>query len=67
MSQYEQEENIKFCVKLGKTGEETVQMMCDVYQEECISQPRIYEWYLWFKVGRVLLAVGKCKSRPLTA
>ena len=27
MSQFEQQANIKFCIKLGKTGEETVQMM----------------------------------------
>ena len=27
ISQFEQQANIKFCVKLGKTGEETVQMM----------------------------------------
>jgi len=67
MSQFEQQANIKFCVKLGKTGEETVQMMRDVYQEECMSQPRTYEWYLWSKVGRVLLAVGKRKGRPLNA
>lgn len=43
MSQFEQQADIKFCVKLGKTGEETVQMMWDGYQEECMSQPRIYE------------------------
>jgi len=27
VSQFEQQANIKFCVKLGKTGEEAVQMM----------------------------------------
>jgi len=67
VSQFEQQANIRFCVKLGKTGEEAVQMMWDVYQEECMSQPRIYDWCLWFEARQVLLAVGKCKSKPLTA
>ena len=66
MSQFEQEANIKSHVKRGKTGAETVQMIWDVYQEECMSQSRICEWYLWFTVRRVLLADGKCKGRPLT-
>jgi hypothetical protein len=35
-AQYEQRVNIKFCVKLGKTGIETLQLLCDAYGNEAL-------------------------------
>jgi hypothetical protein len=36
--QFEQRVNIKFCVKLGKTATETLQLLCDAYGDETLSQ-----------------------------
>lgn len=48
----EQRANIKFCFKLGKTFTETLQLMKQVYGDECLSRSRVHEWYTRFKDGR---------------
>jgi hypothetical protein len=35
---FEQRVNIKFCVKLGKTATETLQLLCDAYSDEAFKK-----------------------------
>ena len=43
--------NIKFCFKLGKTASETVELMRQVYGDNCSSRAQIFRWYARFKSG----------------
>jgi len=43
--------NIKFCFKLGKTAAETVELMTEVYGDNCLSRAQIFRWYARFKNG----------------
>ena len=47
----EQRENIKFCFKLGKSAAETVELMREVYKDNCLSCAQIFRWYAQFKSG----------------
>ena len=47
----EQRANIKFCFKLGKTAAETVELMRQVYRDNCLSRAQIFRWYARFKRG----------------
>ena len=45
----EQRANIKFCFKLGKTAAETVELMRQVYVDNCLSRAHTFGWYARFK------------------
>ena len=47
----EQRANIKFCFKLRKTAAETVELMRQVYGDNCLSRAQIFRWYTGFKTG----------------
>ena len=47
----EQTANIKFCFKLGKTAAETVELMRQMYGDNCLSRVQIFSWYARFKSG----------------
>jgi len=47
----EQRANIKFCFKLGKTTAETVELMRQVYGDNCLSRAQIFRWYARLKNG----------------
>jgi hypothetical protein len=51
----EQRANIKFCVKLNKSGVETFKMIRHVYGNEAMSCARCFEWHAHFKRGRTSL------------
>jgi len=51
----EQRPNIIFCVKLGKSGAETFEMIRHVYGTEAMSRARCFEWHASFKRGRTSL------------
>jgi len=51
----EQRANIKFCVKLGKSGAETFQMIRRACRDEVMSRARCFEWHARFKRGRTSL------------
>jgi len=57
----EQRTNIKFCFKLGKTAAETVEMMRQVYGDNCLSRAQIFRWYARFKSG---VETTEDKARP---
>ena len=48
-SDMEQRANIKLCFKLGKTAAGTVELMIQVYGENCLSRAQIFRWYARFK------------------
>jgi len=60
----EQRVNIKFCVKLGKTATETLQLLCDAYGDEALSQARVFGWHRRFVLGRVSMEDNTRSCRP---
>jgi transposase len=48
----EQRTNIKFLVKLGKSGREILEMLETVYGESSMKCRTVYKWVDWFKEGR---------------
>jgi len=57
----------KFCVRLGKTGSETFEMLKQAFGDSCMSCSRTFEWFRHFKNGRTLTANDDCSGRPSTA
>jgi hypothetical protein len=51
----EQRANIKFCVKLGKSGEEPFEMIRRAYKNEAMSRARCFKRHACFKRGRTSL------------
>ena len=48
----EQRAAIRFCVRLNKSGAETVLMLKQAYKEECLCRSAILRWHNLFKAGR---------------
>jgi len=61
---FEQRINIKFCVKLGKTATETLQLLRDAYGDETLSRARVFGWHRQFVLGRVLVEDDTRSGRP---
>ena len=57
---------IKFCLQIGKTSSETIQMMQKVFGNEIMSETRIKEWYNRFKGGRTSVDSDSRSGRPST-
>jgi hypothetical protein len=49
----EQRVCIKFCVKLGKSANETLEMLYEFFGEHSLSWTAVFEWHGCFKAGRV--------------
>jgi transposase len=62
----EQRACIKLCVKNGKTGAETLQMLRTAFSDDCLSQAVVYQWVKRFKEGRESLKDNPRPGRPLT-
>ena len=67
----EQRASIKFCVKLGKTFTETLDMLRKAYGDQILSRTTVYEWFKRFKEGResprkVRLQKSKVKTMLIT-
>jgi transposase len=63
----EQRANVKFCVKLGKSGAETFEMIRRAYGNEAMSRARCFEWHARFKRGRTSLEDDERSGRPSTS
>ena len=63
----EQRANIKFCVKLSKSGAETFQMIRRAYGNETMSRARCFEWHARFKRGRTSLEDDERSGRTSTS
>jgi hypothetical protein len=46
--EYEQRVNIEFCVKVGKTAAETLQLLRYAYGDKALSQEQVFEWHSRF-------------------
>jgi hypothetical protein len=44
---------ITFCVKLGKSATETLEMLREAFGEVLLSRTAAFEWHSRFKTGRV--------------
>jgi len=42
---------IKFCVRLGRNGAETFEILRTAFGEQCLSRARIFKWHKRFKEG----------------
>ena len=62
----EQRTNIKFCFKLEKTAAETVEMMRQVYGDNCLSYAQIFRWYARFKSGVETIEDEARPGRPFS-
>ena len=63
----EQRVCIKFCVRLGKTGSETFEMLKQAFGYSCMSRSRTFEWFGRFKNGRTSTANDDRSGRPSKA
>ena len=48
----EQQINIKFCVKIGKSVSETLALLTMAYGEHAMKKFSVFEWHRRFKEGR---------------
>ena len=58
---------IDFCFRLGKTGDETYEMLQAAFGEFCLSRSKTFEWYSRFKIGRRSFEDDPRPSRPFTS
>jgi len=63
----EERVNIKFCVKLGKTATETLQLLRDAYGDEALSRAQVFWWPRRFVLGRVSVEDDTRSGRPLSS
>ena len=66
-SAMEQQVNIKFCYKLGKTATETHEMLVQVYGIEAVSRKCVYDWFKRFHDGKETTEDEPRSGRPSTA
>jgi hypothetical protein len=62
----EQRANIKFCVKLGKSGAETFEMIRRAYENLAMCRATCFEWFARFKRCRTSLEDDDRSGRPST-
>lgn len=66
-SSFEQRINIKFLVKLGKTGLEIKNLLTQVYGDNTLSKSTIYKWVKRFSEGREDVTDDDREGRPTTS
>ena len=62
----EQRANIKFCFKLRETAAEIVELMRQVYGDNCLSRAQIFRWYARFKSGVETIEDEARPGRPFS-
>jgi len=58
---------IKFCVKLGKSGSETLQLLRTGCGDAVLSSSQVLRWYKAFKDGREGVEDEQCAGRTSTS
>jgi len=58
---------IEFCVKLGKSGNETLEMLRQAYGGGTLSCAAVFQWWRHFKDGNTRVTNKACSGRPSTA
>ena len=64
---FEQRCAIKFCVKLGKTGIETLNKLKQAYGEHALSRSQVFKWYKAFLEGHESIEDEPHSGRPSTS
>jgi hypothetical protein len=57
---------IEFCVKPGKSGNETLEMLRQSYGGETFSHAAVFQWRRHFKDGNTQVIDKACSGRPST-
>jgi uncharacterized metal-binding protein len=63
----EQHVFIKFCVKLGKSATETLEMLHEAFGVHSLRCTEVFEWHSRFKVGRVSVEDDEHSERTSTS
>jgi hypothetical protein len=63
----EQQANFKFCIKLGKSGAETFEMLRRAYGNEAMCRVTCFEWHACFKRDRTSLEDDERSGRTSTS
>jgi hypothetical protein len=63
----EQRVCIKFCVKLGKSATDTLEMLCEAFGEHSLSRAVVFKWHSLFKADRVLVEEEEHSGQPSTS
>jgi hypothetical protein len=58
---------IKFCVKLGETGNETSNQLKQTYGEHAVSTSQVFKWFKAFSEGRESIKDEPHSGRPSTS
>jgi hypothetical protein len=58
---------IKFCMKLAKFTNKTLEMLHEAFGEHSLSRQWFFEWHSRFKAGQVSVQDDKCSGRPSTS
>jgi len=62
----EQRTNIKFLVKLGKSGNEIREMLVQVYWDSAMKKTAVYKWVKRFSEGKESVTDEERSGRPAT-
>lgn len=63
----EQRYSIKFCVKLGNSATETLEMIEKAYGNQALSRAQVFRWHKTFREGREGVEDEQRSGRPSTA
>lgn len=63
----EQRYAIKFCVKLGKSGKETHDMIKQAYGDAAMGRSSVFDWHKLFREGRERVEDDDRSGRPSTS
>jgi len=63
----EQQTNIKFLVKLGKSGNEITEMLVQVYRDNAMKKTAVYKWVKRFSEGRESVTDEERSGQPATS
>jgi len=58
---------IEFCVKFGKSGNETLEMLRQAYGGETLSRAAVFQWWWHFKDGNMRVIDKARSGKPSTA
>jgi hypothetical protein len=58
---------IKFCVKLGKSATETLEILHEAFGEHSLNQTAGFEWHSHFNSGQVSVEDNKRSELPSTS
>ena len=63
----EQRTNIKFLVKLGKSGNEIREILMQIYRDNAMKKTAVYRWVKRFSTGRQSVTDEERSGRPATS